>query len=181
MLQQAARTATVARRAARSRRRAAAAGAPRPVRGCALTAWTRLGGSMAPASLGSTTNSARTPLRCRRTCCPRCGSSAAFWSRRLEWGARARARARAGPLLVPFSASVAAPVYISLYTCCVAGDADLVKPRVQETYWLPLGAAPRTPLEALASAVFAAHTSALPVGDARTIDPACSGAEFWVQ
>lgn len=49
----------------------------------------------------------------------------------------------------------------------------------KETFWIPMGAPARTPLEALALDVFAAHTAGLASG--APVDPACSGAEFWVQ
>lgn len=48
----------------------------------------------------------------------------------------------------------------------------------KETFWHPMGAAPRTPLESLAAQMFKAHTAGL---DASRIDATMSGAEFWVQ
>ena len=48
-------------------------------------------------------------------------------------------------------------------------------PLAASSFWLPMGASPQCALEELAAAIFALHVP----GGAASVDPSCSGAEWW--
>ena len=60
------------------------------------------------------------------------------------------------------------------------GQCETLNGEPKATFWVPLNATPRTPLEALAQSVFQAHVGAA-IDGAKDIDPTCTGAEFWTQ